>query len=212
MLFPLLLTFVFFRSRAGAFAMFVLCVSSLFCLAAFFTSPYDRLKVFDLTKGYPSLVRCVAEFTLGIIAYRARDSRFGTVAKHLTWLPIALVVLLLVLLALKRTDVLVVLLFPFLILSLDGERNFLSHCLGSRGPEFLGLVSYSVYLVHYLLVPALNGVDSYVRRHGRSHSHSYAVAVVFPIMMLCASCTYFFVEIPGRRALRVLLDSDRRTV
>ena len=105
MLFPFLLTWVFFRSRAGAFAMFVLCVSSLFYLAAFFTSPYDQLKVFDLTKGYPSLVRCVAEFTLGIIAYRVRDSRFGAAAKNLTWLPVTLVVLLLLLLALKRTDV-----------------------------------------------------------------------------------------------------------
>jgi peptidoglycan/LPS O-acetylase OafA/YrhL len=211
-LFPFLLTWIFYRSRARAFTVFILCVSGLASLAAFFTSPYDHLKVFDLTQGYPSLIRCVSEFTLGIIAYRVKDSRFGATAKDLPWLPLTLIVLLVLLLALKRTDVLVVLLFPLLILSLDGKRNFLNHFLGSRVPEFLGLVSYSVYLVHYLLVPVLNGMDSYVRRHGLSHAHSYAVAVVFPLMLLCASCTYFFIEIPGRRSLRVLLDSDRRTV
>jgi peptidoglycan/LPS O-acetylase OafA/YrhL len=212
MLFPFLLTWSFYRSRARVFTLFILSISGLVSLASFFTSPYDHLKVFDLTQGYPSLIRCVSEFTLGIIAYRIKDSRFGAVAKDMPWLPLTLVLLLVVLLALKRTDVLVVLLFPLLVLVLDGKRNFLNHSLGSRVPEFLGLVSYSVYLVHYLLVPVLNGVDSYVRRHGRSHSHSYAVAVVFPLMMLCASCTYFIVEIPGRRSLRVLLDSDRRTV
>jgi peptidoglycan/LPS O-acetylase OafA/YrhL len=206
MLFPFLLTWIFYRSRTRMFTVFILCMAGLFTLAAFFTSPYDHLKVFDLTKGYPSLIRCVSEFTLGILSYRIKDSRFGTMAKDRPWLPVTLVILLVFLLALKRTDVLVVLLFPLLILTLDGKRNLPSRALGSRVPEFLGLVSYSIYLVHYLLVPALNGVDSYVRRHGRSHSHSYAVAVVFPVMMLCAICTYFFIEVPGRRSLRMLLE------
>jgi peptidoglycan/LPS O-acetylase OafA/YrhL len=206
MLFPFLLTWIFYRSRARRLTVFVLCMTGLFTLAAFFSNPYDHLKVFDLTKGYPSLIRCVSEFTLGILSYRIKDSRFGTMAKDRPWLPLTLVTLLVFLLALKRTDLVVVLLFPFLILALDGKRNFLSRVLGSRVPEFLGLVSYSVYLVHYLLVPVLNGVDSYVRRHGHSHAHSYAVAAVFPLMMLCASCTYFFVEVPGRRSLRMLLE------
>jgi peptidoglycan/LPS O-acetylase OafA/YrhL len=212
MLFPFLLTWIFHRSRARAITVFILCMSGLFLLAAFFTSPYDHLKVFDLTQGYPSLIRCVPEFTLGILAYRFKDSRFGAVAKDLPWLALTLVLLLVGLLAFKRTDVLVVLLFPLLILSLDGKRNILSDSLGSRLPEFLGLISYSVYLVHYLFVPVLTGVDSYVRRHGHIHSHSYAVAVVFPLMMLCASCTYYLVEIPGRRSLRVLFDENRRAV
>ena len=212
MLFPFLLTWTFYRSRAEALTVLALCVSGLFTLAAFFSNPYDHLKIFDLTKGYPSLIRCVSEFTLGILAYRVKDSRFGNLVKGQPWLPFMLVALLVLLLALKRSDVLVVLLFPLLILSLDSKRNFLSHSLGSRVPEFLGLVSYSVYLVHYLFVPALNGVDSYVRRHGRSHSHSYAVAVVFPLMMLCASCTYYFVEVPARRSLRMVLESDHRSV
>jgi peptidoglycan/LPS O-acetylase OafA/YrhL len=212
MLFPFLLTWISYRSRARRLTVFILCMTGLFTLAGFFTNPYDHLKVFDLTKGYPSLIRCVSEFTLGILSYRIKDSRFGTMTEDRPWLPLTLVILLVFLLALKRTDVLVVLLFPLLILSLDGKRNILSDCLGSRLPEFLGLISYSVYLVHYLFVPVLTGVDSYVRRHGHIHSHRYAVAFVFPLMMLCASCTYYLVEIPGRRNLRVLFDKNRRAV
>ena len=92
-LFPLF-SWIFYRSRARAGAVFVLCMSGLFGLPAFFTSPYDPLKVFDLTRGYPSLIRCVSEFTLGILAYRFKDSRFGAVAKDLPWLPLPLLVLL----------------------------------------------------------------------------------------------------------------------
>jgi peptidoglycan/LPS O-acetylase OafA/YrhL len=210
LLFPFLVRWIFFRLRAVAIVLGLFSVGGLIWLSLNFSNPYDHTKILDLTHGYISLIRCVSEFTLGMLVYRMRDTRLGAKLKRLPWLALCAVVVLVVLLSIRKADLAVVLFVPLLIVALDGEKNVVSQFLGSRAPEFLGLISFSVYLLHYLFVPLLNRLDGYVHGTGRHHSHTYAAAVVFPLLLVCATATYYAVEVPARRGLRKLFEGNGR--
>jgi peptidoglycan/LPS O-acetylase OafA/YrhL len=108
--------------------------------------------------------------------------------------------------AVPRADLAVVLLFPALIVSLSADDNLPSFLLGSRPIHYLGVLSYSLYLVHDLLGGLMGWTHRYAHAHGFAHAQTYAallgIALTFPI----AACAYRMIELPGRRFLRSLLE------
>jgi peptidoglycan/LPS O-acetylase OafA/YrhL len=65
----------------------------------------------------------------------------------------SLAALIFILLGLRGTDIFIALIAPFFILGLTNERSLTSRLLGRRIAHHLGLLSYSVYLIHCLLYP-----------------------------------------------------------
>jgi peptidoglycan/LPS O-acetylase OafA/YrhL len=159
-------------------------------------------KAFDITAGPASIARGLTEFTLGVLSYRALTTPFGQRISRHPWAANGITVLIAILLAFRGSDIFLVFLYPFFILSLLKGSTLVSRILGSRVLEYLGLISFSVYLVHTLLTPFLGWIDAWMRSHGRSHAHTFAVAITLPVLVLLSSLTYYSIEVPARRYLR----------
>ncbi len=210
LLFPFILSRILFRGWGSALTSGLVCVVGICGLALFHIHHHDALKMLDETGGPLSVVRCMLEFCLGILMYRSTDSSFGQAVKRQDWICYALTAAILASMAFPRTDLLVALLLPLHILSLNGSTNYVSRLLGWRPVEYLGLWSFSIYLLHWLLNPVLASVDTSLRRHGIPHSHTLAVGLTLPLLFACSMATYYAIEVPGRRLLRQLLESSYR--
>lgn len=159
----------------------------------------------DVTSGdsfYP-LLRAIAGFALGQAIFR-----FSVSVRPLPMIfqdaLVALILLAIVVAAVVSADDLpiYVLFIPLVaILSYDGR---LARLLFANGPIYdMGLISYSVYLLHPLFVSfAVRGWRHYGET-GASYLVSMLICLV--VIWLLSKLTYRFVEMPGRRLIAELL-------
>ncbi len=216
LLFPLLLIPTLMSSTNMRWISVALCIGVLASLCFLPNSFHNLSKpeaLFDL--AYPNwaipVVRCVAEFTLGLVAYRFAFSPLGMRMKTGDSFPVILICLLLLLMTIPRADLFVVMLFPLLVICLSSKTNRPSVILGSPPLEFVGLISYSIYLDHFLL---RFGVRFYLNhlmlRHHVPHAHAVAIAVLFAITFPVSYAAYKLIEEPGRDQLRKLFEGIPR--
>lgn len=149
------------------------------------------------------LLRCFGGFLLGILTYRisraprvsawiARDSVCGVA-----------VVLLFSGFALGAYDLLVYPLFAVLVLGLYGNRGWLGRVFGCWPIYWLGLISYSLYLLHLYLIGPRQLIEHWFRGWMPADWAGYAAnAVVYAALLGLSSLTYWTVEEPGRRWMR----------
>jgi peptidoglycan/LPS O-acetylase OafA/YrhL len=205
-LFPLLIGVTLFRSWLLAGATAILCVGSLIVVALFpgYRGPLDLL---DSHRVLP-LVRCLAEFTFGLITWRVWPHlRFR--ASLTRFLDLALPVALAVLCSIPSTDLLIVALFPVLILQICSPSSLLGLALGSRAAVRLGDYSYSLYLIQIpsrLLVP---GLQTHLARAGTPDPHLLARLLVGGFDILAAGLLFHTVEKPARTRLRLWMEPGR---
>lgn len=211
LLFPLLLSASFFRkplwgwlSAATSVAVLVfLCI-----LPATAAHNLRPLAILDLHASYRGIavLRCVPEFTLGILAARLLGSRTADWLGSNRWVGLALCLGLLIMMAVPRADLAVVLLFPALILCLSSDDHLPSIILGSKPVHYLGMLSYSLYLVHDLVGGLMGWTHRYAHTHGLAHAQTYAAVVGIFLTFPIAACAYKVIELPGRRFLRRLIE------
>ena len=155
LLFPLLLGLTVLSSRRDAWLTGLLAAVTLAILARsagpFGFAGQARSGPLDLySAASPApLLRCLAEFSLGLLAFRC--AAWLALTRAVGWSGSgALVVAALLLAALCRPglDLAVVALFVLLIIALAQRRGALSEALGSIVPVRLGRWSYSIYLLH----------------------------------------------------------------
>lgn len=205
LLFPVLTVLAFSRRAFVWGATMLGCVLALAGIAL--TLPRLGLGV----EGVPlSVVRCVAEFTLGIGCYRlsidpAAARRFGRDAVSLTLIAACLAFMLL------RLDLPAALLFPALIASLAVNRSLVARMMSAPWLRFLGVVSFSVYLVHQVFRP----IDLELLRWAHPALLSGPAALLFALVASLAVVpfawlAYFAVERPGRVFVRYLLGGAQR--
>jgi peptidoglycan/LPS O-acetylase OafA/YrhL len=88
--------------------------------------------------------------------------------------------------------------FAVLIVYVASGRGLLGRLLSARPLVFLGEISYSVYILHLIVLKALANFG--------------LLAIGFPgfvaLLLACAACTYVLIERPMRRALPKLLNRD----
>jgi peptidoglycan/LPS O-acetylase OafA/YrhL len=146
-LFPVLLAFVVGGRRPVALAVVAVCCVVLAATAA--QHPRLGLDTVSITGG---LVRCITQFIIGIGVYRLlgnpvwarRLSTDRVAASAILWVAAAL---------LLRVDLLAALGFPVLIAALAGNQGRIARAIASPLPYFLGVISFSIYLLHNLLRP-----------------------------------------------------------
>ncbi len=152
------------------------------------------------------ILRCVADFTVGLLTFRAmRNPRIaGAVGSPLASLLIAPG--LLVLTVLQHTDVAIVLLFPALIAALSAGRGPVCTALASVPVHSLGILSYSIYLLHVFAISLLGrGFDALTTR-GVPHPHLLTVIVLIIAVIAIATPVHVLIERPSRSAIRRLLE------
>ena len=156
------------------------------------------LDVYSAATLYP-LLRCFAGFTLGICAWRL--SREAAV-RHVTGRPtVGLLVGLtwLGLLAVPNADVPFMLVSTVLVMVLAESRSLPARLLSTRLAYWLGVISYSLYLVHYPLRWALGRpLRAALETAGAPLPGPLSLALLVAMSLGLSEITYRLIERPGR--------------
>jgi peptidoglycan/LPS O-acetylase OafA/YrhL len=135
------------------------------------------------------LIRGFAGFSFGLLGFRAFASL--TVPTLAGRFDIAVFAAFWAVVLFSPTDLMPILLCPFLIVSLAFERGPLARLLGLEPLHALGRISYSIYLVHF---GVLGGLNLMPIRSGAIYGFS-TIALTLGISW----ATYHWIERPARR-------------
>lgn len=156
-----------------------------------------------------TVIRVVFEFLLGCCLYLLWTR--AVLARYAPLIAVAACALLLPLLVLERPvilDGLIVVGFAALLYGLAHSGGLLARVLASPAMVFLGEVSYSVYLIHALLVVLLGKIfhGLAVEAAGDPLVACAILALYVALSILAGTVLYFVVERPGRQAIRALVE------
>jgi peptidoglycan/LPS O-acetylase OafA/YrhL len=188
-LFPLL--FVFFaRDKWARLGLTIVSLAGLF----FF---WLRAGGMDL----PSLSRCVCEFWLGMMIYRIGPIPIGPGMRNV--LQLASIIAVGLVLQTGVPDILAVPCFMLLIPLCGSDSGALGVALKLPALRFFGLISYSIYMTHMvvlLIYEALESRFSAVPFYSGPGLHRTATTLVLLAAVIGVSTlTYRYVEIPLRK-------------
>ena len=205
--FPFVLP-VIWRARAA-----VKIAIALVLFAALGVLAYVTRDDFNQWNGPITLLRCLPEFILGTLLYSAyRGGAFSDLLKEDS-VAISIVVAVILCLHLGGPDLLTVALFAVLILATLGNSCRSALILNSAPFIWLGDISYSLYLIHgfvqFLTTKLLEAIGVYDRAHLTAGVSLVLMLVMVSVCLICASTTYFGVEIVWRKYVRRAFGSAR---
>ncbi len=213
LLFPFLLLLIYrFRSRAWAIG----CLLAGFGLLVFVATNNSEFlngvqKVpriegdLNRYRSLSALLRCLAEYIIGITFYKAYAEYYPTYSKYYHYAALPTTLLILVCLFINNSDLLLTLLFAVLIFSCSTDTGIVARFLGWTPVYFLGEISYSLYLMHEIVI----STDRYIFKHYYSGSYLRPVNIsIYLLALLSLSwLTYKLIEVPARRSLRRRLET-----
>jgi peptidoglycan/LPS O-acetylase OafA/YrhL len=182
--------------------------------AATLTVVYVLAEPHSLDAGY-NILRCAAEFTIGLCLQRlyAGHGLPAILTRDVVAWPVVGVLVLS--LHLGLSDLLLVAELALLLLVAVANRGRLRAALETRVPEFLGRISYSIYMVHFpiffvaaLAARALGGPDALMRQSAAVRGVLFLFALAFVIAL--ATLTYRAIEVPCRKAIMARRGLGRR--
>ncbi len=197
-----------------------LLTASLLVTVGFLTTLWMSTLDWYPPEGHTALVRGVYGFFLGALIYRLFDALRARKVSLPGWLEWLAPVLLAATVLFKHWQIPVVppLLFGALVLIFAAQAGPLSRALKQRVLSYLGEISYSIYLVHYVLVlvafgaasvlEAVLGVDALTERGPFNAAvinmpnawvGDFAALAFLGLTIAVAGVTYHWVENPGRR-------------
>jgi len=178
---------------AGAFAVLL----SLDALAM----AYDRFV----------LARTALGFALGCLMWRLAQAQPPPILSALAAdaATIGILVLALIAPATDAIDFLYLALFALLVFGLGEERGIVARLLASQPMRFLGEISYSLYLIHWLAMGA--SVKLWTRAFGPPQGGwtLLVAAIATVVSLVAATAIYRLVEAPARQAVRRFLARQR---
>ena len=131
-----------------------------------------------------TVLRCLAEFFLGLIAYR---NRLWIPEASSLWLLLAAIVLL----YFRNSDIALVGVFAVFIMALSRDRGFIAKGFQGRVLHWLGLISYALYLLHDLVLKLLFAF--FPAKEVTSNFNPEAVVMLIILSVAVASiCHYGF--------------------
>ena len=216
LLFPLLLGATVAGPRRFAVAAGLAAAAALAYLAQAawpFTLPdqgrHGPLDLYSSATTAP-VWRCLTEFTLGLLSYRAANHLAGLARQGALWhrrtgvLALAIAGLIGVLLCGHGWDLAVVALFCALLVTLSQQTGVLAAALASPAPYQLGRWSYSIYLIHDKFTrPAQQLRDVLAARV--PFASGLTVLLAGAAVVGCSALTFTMVEQKLRRTLMQLL-------
>ncbi|SFM53841.1 acyltransferase family protein [Marinobacter zhejiangensis] len=156
--------------------------------------------------GWPMLIRCFCEATLGILAFRCyKEGRLKSLANAELLTPVLFLNLLI--LAFPGPGVPSVAGFVWLVLCASRLPSSQGHILNHPLLVYLGKISYSIYLVHWLFVdmvrdagPVLIGTPFHETMPLSAQMYSIVAMTILTIGI--SALTYRYIEEPVRRRFR----------
>ena len=212
LLFPLLLVPALNRRiryawLSGAIALAVLAALCAIPVSVAHKSSADSvLNLSDFRLALP-VWRCLSEFLLGILAFRVASGATGLFRASRGLISTFLVLAALAALAVPRSDLFFVFLLPPLIAVLSDGEHLPQRILSSEIAQVGGRLSYSIYLVHVLLIGAVGFIHHQIALLGLPHGQSCGAVVCMVFTVMCAWLAHRHVEVPARRWLRRVFET-----
>lgn len=196
---PMMIMFCLRASWKQLIVIAVAIVASLACVESWFgTLGYDYA-------GWPMLIRCAGEAALGIMAFRAFSENKWTSIASASWaLPVFL--LNIGLLAFHIPGVIQIPAFVWLVLCAARIPVDSKHLFHFTPLVWLGKISFSVYLLHWLLLDILRSAALFYTGKPLAESLNLIeeitviLASTFVVIALSAAC-YYKIENPMRRKI-----------
>ena len=194
-IFPVVVFYAVFARPAYALGVFVLSVAFLCACVSSHLGVNGPLDVVASSSVLPVL-RCLAGFCLGLIGYRL--SQVEACRKYLTSSAALLAALIGLLLAahFKAHDLILFAFFPMIVLILYFEPAVAKLIFANPASYHLGVISYSIYLVHPLFNPTR--LELIAERYVGNIAHPLSLITMILLSWGVAYVLYRFVELPGR--------------
>jgi len=179
------------------------CTSVLFyCLCIAASSDVDE--IFRL-----STVRAASAFTIGMLLFLGRRAISTLSERSLTCIQIVACIALFLTLHFGVTDIVSIGLMAMIVLVTWEDRGYLCQCLDTRYMHTIGLLSFSIYMWHYLIKfiaqqdwESLTGLPVQSSVTGSILLVACMVGVVIPI----AVWSYRYLEMPTRQWISLRLN------
>jgi peptidoglycan/LPS O-acetylase OafA/YrhL len=155
--------------------------------------------------GWPMLVRCLGECLLGALALRCYQSGyFARFASGALLIPVLVINILI--LALPGPGVTSVIGFVWLVLCAARVPSTSKHLLNSPPLVYLGKISYSIYMVHWLVLDLLREGALFFTGNPLVDNLSLVEQIIVFVaaglfVIALAALTYHFIETPWRKRL-----------
>ncbi len=210
LIFPLLAFLIVGRPRGAwcAFVVSVMCLAWLGLMPSSVTGVAGVRGPMDMSAGtsYAPMLRCFADFTFGIVAFQiSRHEGIQRIASH-NLASLGLAVALIGLLSMPGSDLAIMLLFPIFILAVSFGTPWASLILGSAPLHHVGKVSYSLYLIHTLLIPYDVKIARLLTHLRIPAATDITLVLSIALAIGVATLTYRWIEVPGRLILRRWFD------
>jgi peptidoglycan/LPS O-acetylase OafA/YrhL len=210
LLFPILAAVTIYCRLSVIAVATMICVIAVAVLTQLPTPasyPFPRQGPLDISWAgtiWP-LLRCLAEFTIGLTAFRAATEHNVQRVASAPWSTWAAFAAMLLLLLIKRTDVLIVCIIPVFLITLACAESAIARILASAPIMALGRLSYAIYLLHYPLLPIRTLVASKLTGAlGPAGSDVVGLAAFYGTLLILAAVCYRTIEVPGRKLIRRL--------
>lgn len=198
LVFPLLVPMVLGGSWRRALWIAGVALAMLAGSAAWFGQLFDIPSPWavNVITGPGAVGRCLSEFVLGMVCWRVRDraGRARILGRDLVLVPV--MVGLFILMQWTVLDVPFVLGGAVLLTGLSFEASRVSRVLRSRVLMSLGRISYSLYLIHIILLPLRDMLAGWFA--GTSVGWGLAVLCTAGLAVYLARLSWRFVEPLGR--------------
>ena len=211
LLFPLLLAGTLFTARRIAFLIAFICIALLPVLAWTnwwgipFASRTGPLDLWEHESAAP-ILRCLAEFTIGLLTYRVFRASSAKLSRAATSLCPVVSIAIILLFCLPDSDVAVVMLFPVLILGLAWDRGIVARLLSTKIAYATGVFSYSLYLIHPYFAHIVDGEAAFLSKAGIEPARFLASAAISSVTLVVAGWVFRLIERPSRRIFRRVID------
>ena len=149
------------------------------------------------TDGFGGVARGLSEFSLGALTMNLYRSRLAAWLQSGPGSTLALAVVVITFAVVADTGFFIGAATAPFLLSLCG-RNWPAQVFGSRPMHFLGEISYSIYLGHFLFTSLAYRIVSVEWMKGGMLQAMAGITSIFAIVLLLATLTYYTVERPGR--------------
>lgn len=147
--------------------------------------------VISFTRGPASILRAIVAYLLGAFSFLLYKKN-----KEIPFLKF-LMIPLFALLFISKSDILIILSIPLFIIYLTKE-NLISRTLSHPILYFPGLISYSLYVNHYLFIKTYRSMSNAIGVDNNILSFGYVLIGTF----LLSTITYYIIEKPGLSILK----------
>lgn len=164
------------------------------------------LDIWDYGTPYP-VVRAFIGFTIGIVAYRVAQAPSIATRLGSDWCMGVVTCALIVSMCVKPADLVFAFLLPPFIIGIAQQTSVVSRGLASRPIHWLGELSFSIYMIHDVMIYFIVAFARWLEVKGMT---AHAAMSIGTLMFACgviglSQFAYSFIEKPSRRHIRTAL-------